>query len=109
MRNNNSSENISVQIVDNLSGTLKKKKGTYEDTKDKKNQDMLLDTNKVRVGLSKGVTINMGDFQSARIDVWISKVCDDNKVEIEETLNEISKIIDERIEYEANQLLTNEE
>lgn len=96
-------EVVSVQIKDSMKGTLRKK-GTYEDPKTKMKNDMLLESNMTRVGMSKGVTLNMGGYQSARIDIWISKPCENNNVSIEETLNEISSLIDERLEYEVQQL-----
>lgn len=52
----------------------------------------------VLVGLSKGITKNLGDFESARVDCWMSAV-----VPLEEgteALDEMSELIDSVIDDE---------
>lgn len=51
------------------------------------------------VGLSKGATINLGDYESARIDCWISTVVPDS--EVSEAISDISQEIDEILIAEA--------
>lgn len=56
------------------------------------------------VGLSKGVTVNLGHYESARIDVWMSVVVEDTPEEALEALAEISGLCDEHIAYERELL-----
>jgi hypothetical protein len=58
---------------------------------------MVLPEGKTLVGLSKGATVNLGNYQSARIDCWISSICDDNQESIQAKLDEISNIIDSNV------------
>lgn len=58
---------------------------------------MVLPEGKTLVGLSKGVTVNLGNYQSARIDCWISSICDDNQESIQAKINEISNMIDNNV------------
>ena len=53
------------------------------------------------VGLSKGVTLNMGDFQSARIDVFIQRTVVDDDDTIRDTLVEIDEILQDEIERQS--------
>ena len=60
------------------------------------------------MGMNKGVTVNMGDFQSLRVDVWISLPLSDNptRKEISQTHSQlaeyIDRILDEEIDKETN-------
>lgn len=60
------------------------------------------------MGMNKGVTVNMGDFQSLRVDVWISLPLSDNptRKEISQThaklVDYIDRILDEEIDKETN-------
>lgn len=54
-----------------------------------------------RVGLAKGATINLGDFQSARIDVWMERVVEESDDSVEEALDFMSLMLDRRIEEES--------
>lgn len=60
------------------------------------------------MGMNKGVTVNMGDFQSLRADVWISLPLSDNptRKEISQTHAQlaeyIDRILDEEIDKETN-------
>jgi hypothetical protein len=62
------------------------------------------------VGLSKGLTLNLGSYQSARINCWISKtIGSDDEKSIMDALADISQLIDEQIEFESNEILENNE
>lgn len=53
------------------------------------------------MGLSKGITANMGDFQSLRIDVWVSVPLNDtSRNGILKKRDEIVSILDEIIDDE---------
>lgn len=60
--------------------------------------------NKVVVGQSKGYTINLGGYESARINCWISKHTNDDEVSIMNTMAEISQLLDEQLEFEIEEL-----
>lgn len=51
----------------------------------------------VTIGLSKGVTLNMGNYQSARIDAFLIKNVPNNEEAIEEGFNKIADVLDERL------------
>lgn len=53
------------------------------------------------VGLSVGATLNMGDFQSARIDVFIQRSVPDNEEAIKDGLDEISELLHSEIERQS--------
>jgi hypothetical protein len=56
------------------------------------------------VGLCKGVTLSMGNYQSARIDCWITSPCKENDRSKQDMLSHNSALIDEQIEFETEQL-----
>jgi hypothetical protein len=60
------------------------------------------------VGLSMGVTLNVGDYQSARVDLYISRNVPDNDKSIDKAIGEISTKILEEIERQSG-LLTGDE
>lgn len=59
---------------------------------------------KAIVGLSKGVTLNMGDFQSARIDVFIQRTVTDDEQVLRDTLLEIDEVLQDEIERQSSLL-----
>lgn len=56
------------------------------------------------VGLSKGMTINLGNYESARISCWISKPTKTDDKSIMDTMAEISTLLDEQLEFEISEL-----
>lgn len=59
---------------------------------------------KALIGLSLGVTLNMGDFESARVDVFIQRNVDDDDESIQEGLADISELIHDELQKQALQL-----
>lgn len=57
------------------------------------------------IGLSKGVTLNLGNYQSARIDCTLTRVVEDNEHVVMDELVNISEMLDEQLDYEAQQML----
>ena len=59
------------------------------------------------MGMSKGVTVNMGDYQSLRVDVWLSLPLSNtpDRKEISQTyaklVDYIDRILDEEIDKET--------
>jgi hypothetical protein len=50
------------------------------------------------VGLSKGITKNLGDYESARVDCWMSHVV--KQADAVQALEDMSTLIDETIDSE---------
>ncbi len=69
------------------------KKGTPMDHSNKHN----IQTTSTTVGMNKGVTKNMDNYESLRVDVWLSDTVNDNE-SVEEAFNRIEAIIDETLE-----------
>lgn len=63
-----------------------------------------LKAGEAEIGLSKGLTINLGGYESARVNCWISKVSKDTEVDIMAGMIEISEMIDEQIQFEVEEL-----
>jgi len=59
----------------------------------------------VRIGLAKGMTLNMGNYQSARIDAWMERVVPDNDHDINKSISDMSELLDEVVEQEQESLL----
>lgn len=97
---------VSVQLEKrdyNGGKTVTQKKGAYvEDVES--NPVNTIPEGRALVGLSKGYTINTGNFESAKINCWISRPCKDDEVEIMNNMAEISQLIDEQIEFEVSEL-----
>ena len=85
-------------------GTKKvlKEKGIEQDNDN--NPNGALPEGKAVVGLSKGLTINLQNYESARVNCWISKVSNDDEISIMNALAEISGLIDEQIQFEVDEI-----
>lgn len=57
------------------------------------------------VGLSNGVTLNVGNYESARIDCFIQRTVEDTPENIKDTFGEMHKLIQEEIEHQASYLI----
>lgn len=57
-----------------------------------------------RIGLSKGATINIGNFQFARFDAWIERVVTDDLEVIEANLEEMSDLLEAELERQQEEL-----
>lgn len=55
------------------------------------------------VGVNIGVTINLGDFQSLRIDCWASEDVKEEQ-DKQKVLLELTNMVQEHIEYVANKM-----
>ena len=49
------------------------------------------------VGMNKGITRNMGDFESLRVDVWLTDFVGEDETH-KEALNRVESIVDEVLE-----------
>ena len=84
----------------------KKSKEAYENTTVTKgrNKEVIKEGNPVSkftpnvVGLSVGVTINLGDFQSLRVDCWISQEVHEGE-DRQVIVNDLTKELQDNINY----------
>lgn len=58
----------------------------------------------VRVGMSKGATLNMGNYQSARIDFWMERVVEDSSHAINQAYSDMGDELDSLIDQETEAL-----
>jgi hypothetical protein len=56
------------------------------------------------IGLAKGVTLNMGEYQSARIDVFIQRNVKDDDAVILDEINKISEMLNAELERQSAEL-----
>lgn len=93
-------ENTQVSVQDTtIKEVTEIKKGSYPDTSDKTSTAK---RNKI-VGMSAGVTLSMGNFQSLRADVWLSDEVGENET-IPEAYTRIEKIIEEQLRISVESL-----
>ena len=57
----------------------------------------------MKVGISKSVTKNMGNYESAKIEYWLEKECEEN--EQERVTQELSVAVDDYLQSELNDLM----
>ena len=82
--------------------TVVKEKGVVQENEN--NPINTIQEGKAIVGLSKGLTINLQNYESARVNCWISKVTNDDEVSVMDTLVQISEMIDEQLQYEVDEI-----
>lgn len=58
----------------------------------------------VTIGNAVGVTLNMGDYQSARIDVFIQRNVPDNNTSIKEGFEEINELLMDEVQRQSSLL-----
>jgi hypothetical protein len=80
-----------------------KEKGT--ESENDVNPAGALPEGKSTVGLSKGITINLGNYESARINCWISRTVNEDEKSVMDALADISTMIDEQIEFESQEII----
>ncbi len=57
----------------------------------------------MKVGISKSVTKNMGNYESAKIEYWLEKECEES--EQERVTQELSVAVDDYLQSELNDLM----
>ena len=57
----------------------------------------------MKVGMCKSITKNMGNYESARIEYWLEKECEEN--EQERVTQELSVAVDDYLQSELNELM----
>lgn len=91
---------LSKKAEENTS--ISKKVANYDpvSVKEGKPLDMTVKTSpqsRAVVGMSKGITKNMGDYESLRVDVWLSDEVQDKETP-EEAVKRIESFIDKALE-----------
>lgn len=84
------------------SKTVLKEKGAVQENEN--NPINTIQEGKSIVGLSKGLTINLQNYESARVNCWISKVTNDDEISVMDTLVQISEMIDEQLQFEVDEI-----
>lgn len=83
-----------------------KKKETLLDSKTEKVYSEPLVTGIIKsqrkIGIQKGIVVNMGNYESFRITIWQERYCDDTKEASNKVLAEISDELDELLEAEVD-------
>lgn len=81
--------------------SVKKKSGDEETVIKKGSVPDLIDKIKPyaqpKLGMSKGATINMGDYESLRVDAWLSDEVQDDET-VEQAFERIEEILDTVLE-----------
>ena len=57
----------------------------------------------IKVGISKSVTKNMGNYENAKIEYWLEKECEES--EQERVTQELSVAVDDYLQSELNDLM----
>ena len=57
----------------------------------------------MKVGICKSVTKNMGNYESAKIEYWLEKECEER--EQERVTQELSVAVDDYLQSELNDLM----
>lgn len=107
----NTSKGVKVSVVkkDNFEKTEEVIKDTIGDEDIEEMEEEALKNNKALVGMSKGYSYNMGNYESARISCSIKVPCNNTDEDIMDEMNRISELLEEQLEFEANELLGEEE
>lgn len=53
------------------------------------------------IGFSKGVTLNMGDYQSLRVDAWITSEVNEGET-VQQAYERLEKLVEEQLEISVN-------
>lgn len=96
-------QDIQKQAEENTT-IIKKSSGVEEAIKNGTPNDYANRQKTNMVGLSKGITKNMDNYESLRIDCWISVQLKEGE-DPTKVLDEISDTIDARLEYEVDKIV----
>lgn len=107
-----SEEGVKVSVVkkDNFEKTEEVIKDTIGDGEDEEElEEKLIKDNMALVGMSKGYSYNMGNYESARISCSLKVPCKNDDEAILDEYNRISELLDEQLEFESSELLGEED
>lgn len=103
----NTSKGVKVSVTKRNNATKEEEciKGEkLENSEGLKPEHFNLNANQTSVGMSKGYSFNMGNYESAKVSCWINLPCENTDADIQDTLDRISGLLDEQLEFEANEL-----
>lgn len=104
LKNKSLKKSLSEQAEENASVT-KGKPNNREVLKEGKPNDHSrkhLDANVPVVGVSIGTTLNMGDYESLRVDVWLSDSVNKNET-TQQAYERVVSVVDETLQSIVNQ------
>lgn len=58
----------------------------------------MMENAKVKLKYGSGKTINLGNYESARVDCGIEVMCDNSRTEIEKVWKRIKRFVDDKLE-----------
>lgn len=93
-----------VSIEKNLGGGDKESITLKERKPERSTPDIVFREGTAKVGLAKGMTVNLGNYSSARIDCSITRIVPDEDRAIMDELANLSVMLDEQIEFELEEL-----
>jgi hypothetical protein len=79
-------------------------KGVVDHVVKQGNRNNTLVKGEVRVGISKGCTLNMGNYQSARMDFWMERVVEDSEHAINNAYADMGEELGSLIDEQVNEL-----
>ena len=83
-------------------GTEEKVDSTLIKTEEVKTESTPTFTRKL--GIQKGIVVNMGNYESARVTIWQERYCADDKLSANKVMAEMSQEIEDLLEAEVNAL-----
>lgn len=98
LKNKSLKKSLSEQAVKNAQvakGTSKEQKVLKEGVPNDHSRKHL--TNTPTVGISIGTTLNMGDYESLRVDVWLTDNVRDGET-VESAYGRITQVVDETLQ-----------
>ena len=104
LKNKSLKKSLSEKAERNASvtkGTSKNQEALKEGVPNDHSRKHLNDGEKT-VGVSIGTTLNMGDYESLRVDVWLSDKVNENENE-KQAYERVVKIVDETLQGIVNQ------
>ena len=78
------------------------KKGDVKKKTTAKKKEVIVEKT-ARVRYATGMTLNMGDFNSVRVDIDVTRECEDNDGAISETLLLLQTFVDSEMKAKVNQ------
>ena len=99
LKNKSLKKSLSEQAVKNAQvtkGTSKEQKVLKEGVPNDHSRKHLINT-PTTVGISIGTTLNMGDYESLRVDVWLTDNVRDGET-VESAYGRITQVVDETLQ-----------
>lgn len=104
LKNKSLKKSLSEQAVENASVTkgTSKNQTTFKEGKPNDHSSKHFNKELPTVGVSIGTTLNMGDYESLRVDVWLTDTVSDNET-VEQAYARVVKTVDKTLQEIVNQ------